>query len=237
MIRARFDLLEREKLVEGSQKALWSNEGKLGQEYLFEKRRLHEATIRKFCLGYVPSNTNHQLANRIIFPIYDPSGNLVAVSSRSLGGYSPLPVYWHESFNKSFYLYGMNVSKDKIRKTGFVTVCEGNFDVIKCHDQGFTNVVGLLGTSFNETHIPVLLRYCENVIFVFDNDDNQAGQKAGKKTHKMLSEYNSQGTSLLNFRFVHIEGANDPDEYIDKYGILSLKQMVKKERDELNVGF
>jgi len=242
----RFNILEREKIVEWSQKSLWDDEGKNGRNYLFNERDVSATTVRTFKLGYIPANVTHQLANRIIFPIYDASDNLVAVGTRLISGNSNLPVYWHEQYPKSFYLYGINSAKKRIRETGFTVVCEGNFDVLQCYDKNLRNVVGLMGTTMSEMQISLLLRYCENVIFIFDNDVNLSGQKGCKKVMKKFNSYSSalnardeyekrSRIDLLNIGFVQLPDCpSDPDDFIRKNGILPLKKLIKKGLSDLS---
>ena len=237
---SRFNSLEREKIVKWAQEVLWSKEqqGAPGRQYLLEKRQIKEKTARMFNIGYVPQS-KHQLANRVIFPVYDASNNLIAVSSRAVDDNdTKLPKYWHEQYNKSFYLYGMNLAKERARQKGFIILVEGNFDVVKAHDEGLTNVVGLMGTTVSDYHLAILLRYCENVIFCFDNDENKAGEKAGEKISYKLKFYNSpveNGTlNIVNFSVMKLPKEKDPDEFIKKNGIIAFKTLVKKELEKIN---
>ena len=242
-MRQKFDIVERETIVNWAEQTLWDKDGKTGRDYLLLKRQIKEDTIRKFRLGFVPEWANHQLANRIIFPIFDASENLIAISSRLISDKkTDRLIYWHEQFTKSFYLYGINLAKQRIRKTKFAILTEGNFDVIKCHDCGLTNVVGLLGTSISDIQLSVLLRYSEDIIFVFDNDENRAGQKGKARVQKKDKEYKinidskndyqqAGAKSLLNIGFVHLSEANDPDEYVRTYGILPFKKLIKQQLD------
>ncbi len=135
-----------------------NSDGACALSYL-KKREIGESTIKKFQIGYVPENANHQLANRIVFPIFSSRSSVVALSSRWISKKNPfLPIYWHEHYNKSFYLYGLYLAKQRIRETGFCVVVEGNLDVLQCHDKGLTNVVGLLGTSLSDVQLALLLR-------------------------------------------------------------------------------
>jgi len=73
-----------------------------------------------FGLGYIPLDVKHQLAGRIIFPVFDPSENLICVSSRFIHKTDTfLPRYWHESYEKDFHLYGIHLSKHSMRRAGF----------------------------------------------------------------------------------------------------------------------
>lgn len=131
-MKKRFSLVEREKIVNNAHQCLWTADGKPGFDYLVSQRKLSEDTIRKFRLGYIPLHVEHQLRGRIIFPLYDPSGNLIIVNSRRVVDDGiPLPVYWHESYEKSFYLYGIELSRSSIQKHGFAIVClDGDQDTI-----------------------------------------------------------------------------------------------------------
>jgi len=245
MTLSRFDTLEREKIVDWSQKILWSEEGKKARKYLFDNRKISEDAAKTFKLGFVPS-TNHQLSNRIIFPIYDTSDHLIALSTRLIDNEkSSLPIYWHEKYNKSLYLYGLNITKNRIRKTAFSIVLEGNFDVLTCYSHGLTNIVGALGHTLSKFHIALLLRYSDKIIIVFDNDENKAGQKGGEKLLSRMKDFQSRldpdkeykkqdSLNLLNIGFVEIPEQGDPDDFVRKHGILKFKKLIKIKRDLLN---
>lgn len=231
-MNSQFDIVEREKIFKWSVETLWGQDGLAGREYLIDKRKISEDTAKLFQLGYVPHNANNILAGRIIFPIFDTSDHLIAIGSRAIEAKnSSLPVYWHETYKKSFYLFGMNLTKNHIRQRKHVVVCEGNFDVIKCYDEGLTNIVGLMGTSISNFQIALLLRYCEEAVFIFDNDENKAGEKASVRTKKKFEQYVGTESALMYTYYIKLEGSKDPDEYVRNYGISSLKKLIK---DELN---
>ncbi len=153
-IKKRFSVVERSIIVENSQKCLGTHEGKPGLDYLLNERGLSEDVIRLFSIGYIPSNVGHQLAGRVILPIYDPSRNLIAVSSRAVEDSYELPVYWHESYEKSFYLYGIQSAKEKISRlpNGIYLVSTHNHGLalIKFNEKQsyiFDPLFGLLETS------------------------------------------------------------------------------------------
>jgi DNA primase len=229
-MNSQFDIVEREKIVKWSIDSLWSKDGIEGREYLFDKRKINEDIAKTFRLGYVPRCAENILAGRIIFPIFDTSNNLISIGSRVIDDEVKtfLPTYWHEVYRKSFYLYGLNFAKDEIRKKGYAVVVEGNFDVITSHKEGMKNTVGLMGTAISEFQIALLLRYCEKVIFVFDKDENKAGEKASERVRKKFGQYNGS-YSLIDVGFVKLQDFGDPDEFIIKSGILSYKKLIEAE--------
>lgn len=235
----RFNSAERLDILKKSKQCLWTNEGKPALEYLVQTRKVSKEVIRIFELGYIPTNVNHQLSGRVIFPIYDPSRNLVALSSRLITGESELPIYWHESYEKGFYLYGIHLSNLSMRKWKFCLLVEGQFDCIRLYDNGMTNVVALCGSKFSDVQLAMIYRYCEEIIVILDSDQNQSGQKAIKKIKTdMSSKAHKIGDSTFNNDFqnkiatITFEEYIDPDEFIHRYGIEPLKCLIK---DKLHV--
>jgi len=235
---------ERREILEKSKQCLWFGSDQSGLNYLINERKISEKTIKKFELGYVPSNANHQLAGRIIFPIFDPSGHLIALGSRFIGlGKTVLPIYWHEAYEKSFYLYGVHLSKASMMQWRFACLCEGQFDAIKMHDHGMTNTVALCGTSFSEVQLSVIYRYCEEIVVILDSDENKTGQTAMDKIKKLAYESCAIGDNVhkdiwgsdfrRNISTLNLGEFIDPDDYIDKYGIAPLKQLIKQKVREL----
>jgi DNA primase len=107
--------------------------------------------------------------DRIIFPIKDEFGNLIAITGRTvIKGVEPK--YYNTEFEKGKILYGLDRAIKKIRETGIVYVCEGNADVVTAHQAGVTNTVGFMGTAFRRSHIRKLAAYADKIILIFDND-------------------------------------------------------------------
>lgn len=246
----RFSSVKRQLLLEKSQACLWAEEGEIGRSYLRNERKLSDDTIRDFGLGYIPGYVKHQLAGRIIFPIFDPSNNLVAISSRRVDESNDLlPVYWHEAYEKGFYLYGIHLAKEWMRRWRFSLICEGQFDILQLHNHGMKNAVGLLGTVFSDTQLAMIWRYCDELIFAFDADVNQSGQKAaerlfrwinslsGVKPSEMTEVQKTKSNALHYFShkvgLVEFEGYTDPDEYIREHGISALKTKIKEKVKEI----
>ncbi len=158
--------------------------------------------------------------DRIIYPIIDLRGNVVAFSGRLL--YDGKPKYINtketEVFKKRHTLYGMNLAKNS--KTGTLLLAEGQMDVIALHRYGFDNAVASLGTAFGEDHAKLIKRYVNKVITCFDNDI--AGQSA---THKAAAYLINEGISVS---VAILPEGMDPDEIIKEAGREAFETILKK---------
>lgn len=148
--------------------------------------------------------------NRIIFPIKNSMGNIIAFGGRTLDK-SENAKYINSPESKIFYksseLYGLYESKQNINKLDNIIVVEGYTDVIALHKNKFNNSVATLGTAFTKYHISKLLRYSKNIIFCFDGD--AAGKAAAwKALNNCLSEIRDKITISFSF----ISDAKDPDQ-------------------------
>lgn len=151
--------------------------------------------------------------NRVMFPIFNIRGNVVAFSGRALPGddkkggkyvnTSDTPVY-----KKGEHLFGFNFAKANCAEK--IILVEGNMDVISLHQAGFTNVVAALGTAFTDEQAKLISRYTKEIVLIMDADE--AGQKAVRKAGEILKN------TGLEVRVVNIPDGKDPDEYIKKHG-------------------
>ena len=179
-------------------------------------------------MGYCPEDLPHQLAGRIITPIYDIDGTLVALSTRHLDRDHPAR-FWHESFDKSLYLYALNWAKDRIQESDKVILVEGEFDVAAMYQATFPIVVGVCGGTLSLYQISLLARYCKNFYLMFDGD--QAGREA---TERAMKIYRTNDLDIygLNFFPVELPAELDPDDVLRKYGrtliVEKLKDSTKK---------
>lgn len=119
--------------------------------------------------------------NRIIFPIFDSAGRVIAFSGRIFGKEDEgTPKYVNspetEVWRKSSTLYGIHRAKHKIRERGYALVVEGQVDLIMCHQAGFENAVAASGTALTPEHLDILRRFSENLLLAYDAD--AAGEKA-----------------------------------------------------------
>jgi DNA primase len=152
---------------------------------------------------------------RVIFPITDRRGRMIAFGGRILGDGEPKYLNSPETplFHKGFNLYAMSQSIDSIRKSNFIIVCEGYTDVISMHQAGFSQTVAPLGTALTEDQLKVMWRISKNIYLCFDGDT--AGQKAMNRVVDRALPIFEEGQQLS---FMLLPKGEDPDELIKKYG-------------------
>ena len=158
--------------------------------------------------------------NRLMFPIIDVRGNVVAFSGRALGDDSAKYMNSPETpvFYKSKNVFGLNIAK-ACSKTDGVVLVEGNMDVVSLYQRGIQNAVAGLGTAFTEEQAALLKRYASTVYVCYDNDE--AGKKAALKAIDILINAGN------NVKVIAFTGAKDPDEYILKAGTEAFKECIK----------
>ncbi|EXX91870.1 DNA primase [Paenibacillus darwinianus] len=157
--------------------------------------------------GYVD-----RFRDRIMFPIWDRDGKVIAFAGRVLGDGQPKYLNSSDSmlFHKSRSLYNFHQARPSIRKSRKVVLFEGYMDVIKAWQAGVHNGVATMGTAFTEEHAEIMRRNADEVIICYDGDD--AGQAAALKTIPMLEK------TGLRVWVALLPGRKDPDEYIAEYG-------------------
>ncbi len=143
--------------------------------------------------GKKRENSHYDLfRNRIMFPIFDIHGAVIAFGGRALGDdprkYLNSPE--SEAFKKRNVLYGLHRAKESIRELNRAIVVEGYLDVIGCHQAGIENVVAPLGTAITAEQIRMLGHYCTDIIFLYDADS--AGLQAGIRSLEISDETNIQ---------------------------------------------
>ena len=212
--------------------------GKNAYEYL-EQRKLDKDTVKKFKVGLSLSKTSLTdyllskniplkelidlgisnesgtdiFANRIMFPLYDLQGNVVAFSGRVYNIKDPSKyVNTKETkiFKKGNLLYNYHQAKDILKKSESIIVMEGFMDVIRASTIGINNCVATMGTAFTKQHANLLRKMTDNIILCFDGDD--AGKDATESAINVLKEIN------ITPKVIRLEENLDPDEYILKYG-------------------
>jgi len=189
----------------------------------FLERKGHKAdTIKK--AGLVTKGTKgyyDTFRGRIIFPIHDHKGDVVAFGGRSIDGSDPKYLNSPETliFNKRRVLYGLHYAKDSIKKTGHALLMEGYLDVITAHIHGFKNALAPLGTALTQEHDKLIRRFTEDVIIIFDSDP--AGIKAAKNTASILLE------SGLNVRILSMPENQDPDSFLQQKGDKEFQELVE----------
>ncbi len=160
--------------------------------------------------------------NRVIFPIIDVTGNVIAFGGRVMD--DSKPKYLNSSdtpgFKKSKNLFALNYAKNHCSEQ--IILCEGYMDVIALHAAGVENAVATLGTALTSEQARMLTKYTKKVILLYDSDD--AGQRATDRAIQILNEVG------LEVRILKLSGAKDPDEYIRKFGAERFKALLGESR-------
>lgn len=229
---------------------LFSPEGADGWNYI-TGRQLSEHTIKRFGIGYAVKdyhklhyymrnlgfsedelveasllvrNNNRvydKFVNRVMFPIFDTRGNIIAFGGRALESDAPAK-YLNSSetyvFQKRDNLFALNYAKNS--KKDYFILCEGYMDVISMHQAGFDSAVATLGTAITSTQARLIGRMGKSeVILSYDSDG--PGQKAASKGINLLSE------AGVKARVLQMNGAKDPDEYIKKFGAEAFQHLIE----------
>ena len=163
---------------------------------------------------------------RMMFPIFDTFGTIIAFGGRALGDEKPKYINSPVSlvYNKQNHLYAMNFARKEQSKQ--LIVVEGYMDAIAMHSAGFKNTVAALGTSFTDSQLKLCSRYAEEVVFFFDADN--AGQKAALRAIKMMMEYLKKLSGInIRIRIAKVPDGKDPDEYIKHNGAEKFKEVVR----------
>lgn len=158
--------------------------------------------------------------DRLMIPIHDERGRIVAFGGRILGEGEPKYLNSPETsiFHKGRTLFGIYHAKDAIRRLGSILVVEGYFDMIVPYNYGVENIVATMGTALTEHHLRQIQRYTKNVVLVFDSDP--AGIKAVLRT---LDLFLSSG---FEARAVVLPKGEDPDSIIRKEGAEKFRDYV-----------
>lgn len=157
---------------------------------------------------------------RLIFPIENIFGEIVAFGGRILGEGEPKYLNSPETpvYIKGKNLYGLNKAKEAIRQSGFCLIVEGYFDAISLWNAGVRNVVATLGTALTRDHLELLRRYTQNVVALFDPDT--AGRKALDRSLELFLGANMHARALI------LPEGYDPDDFIKKYGKEKLDELI-----------
>ena len=220
------------------QNSLFTSLGKNAIEYL-EGRKIDKDTIKKFGIGlsiqkvsltnYLTKNkytidklievglTNdneHDIfVNRIMFPIYDLSGNPIAFSGRiynTKDNSKYINTKETDKFKKGKILYNYHIAKEHLKKNDKVIIMEGQMDVIRASTIGINNCIATMGTALTKDHRSIIRNMTDNVVLCFDGDS--AGEKATISAIELLED------TGINIKIVRLPDKMDPDEYILKYG-------------------
>ena len=163
--------------------------------------------------------------NRIMFPIRQTRGHVIAFGARTIGDDTPKYLNSPETllFQKSHELYGLYEVLQCDYHPEFIVIVEGYMDVIALHQYGLTQAVASLGTATNPKHLQRLLRHTQTVIFCFDGDN--AGQQAAFKAVIMSLAHMRDG---IQIKFMFLNANDDPDSLIRRIGAEGFKQRVQQ---------
>ncbi|MDZ4860576.1 MAG: DNA primase [Candidatus Hydrogenedentes bacterium] len=164
--------------------------------------------------------------NRLIVPIRDVSGNVVAFGGRDLAGDSQAKyINSPESmiYKKGRILYGLYEARDAMRKEKRALLVEGYFDLMRCFDEGVCNVIATCGTALTSEQAQLIRRYVPEVIVVFDGD--AAGIRAALRGIAILT------AAGLTVRAMTLPDGNDPDDYIRDAGVEAFQHLIDTAQD------
>lgn len=160
--------------------------------------------------------------DRVMFPVIDLTGNVVAFSGRRLKDNGDPRKYVNTTdtlvFKKSKVLFAMNLAKNSLARSREIILAEGQMDAISMHQAGFDNAVAALGTALTEEHIKIMSNYADSVVIAYDADE--AGRKA---TQRAIGLFRN---SPLSIKVLDMTGAKDADEYINKYGPEMFRKLI-----------
>lgn len=225
---------------------------RIAVEYL-QGRRINQASVKSFMIGYSPGNNTlidfyrknnlsidtavelgilgksesgslfERFAGRLMFPVFSPSGRIIAFGGRILEENKNVGKYVNSPENRIYIkgknLYGLFHAKDEIRKSDKVIIVEGYLDLITLHQSGIKNSVAVSGTALTEDQVKYLSRFTKNVFLIFDADE--AGLKAAMRSIEILLRFD------MNVKVVDLGGGEDPDSFINKKGTQSFLEKVE----------
>ncbi|WP_135546777.1 DNA primase [Paenibacillus cymbidii] len=179
-----------------------------------EKREMPLALLEQGGLLSARSDGGYfdKFRDRIMFPIHDWKGRVVAFGGRAMGDVQPKYLNSPESpiFNKSRLLYNFHRARASIRKAQHAVLFEGYVDVVQTWEAGVSNGVATMGTALTEQHAEVLRRNAEHITVCYDGDN--AGQAAAYKSIAILEQ------AGMHVKLAVLPAGMDPDDYVKTYG-------------------
>ncbi len=169
--------------------------------------------------------------NRIMFPVIDVRGDVIAFGGRTIGNNPDESKYINSAdtpvFNKRRNLFALNFARTSCAEQ--IILCEGYMDVVSLHGAGFTNAVASCGTALTPDQARLMRKYAKSAVISYDADE--AGQRAADKAFALLGE------AGLEARLLKVEDAKDPDEYIKKYGKEGFSRLLNRSRSRFDFKF
>ncbi len=163
--------------------------------------------------------------DRIMFPIRNPKGQVIAFGGRILDAGEPKYLNSPETplFSKGNTLYGLFEARQAIRDKGYVIVCEGYMDVVALAQLGFANGVATLGTACTSNHVRSLMRQSDRIVFSFDGD--AAGQRAAKRALEACLPMMADDKEV---KFLFLPEEHDPDSFVREKGADAFEQAISQ---------
>lgn len=231
--------------------------------YLQKERGLLHSTLKLFEVGFCtkamekvinreyydnkiekPNIPEDFIVDKIIVPIKNDCGKLVAFATRSIGkGQS----WWNTPFTKGDCIFGLDKARSKVFQNNKLYVVEGYMDQMYLFQSGLMNVGAVMGTRFTMIQAGLALRYCDQLCLVFDADVSDrgkgAGQKAAETVYDLAKDFFRINIIKLPIKIdqeSQKQKGVDPDEYVMQYGLpslLSLETEIKERENSNVVGF
>lgn len=231
------------------QKRLFDPDGETALAYI-RGRGFNDDMIKKYRIGYAPKNNiiankfvnikqDNLLAtglcrrgdygmydffrDKLMFPIFNAHGQIVAFSGRSLDGSEPKYINTSDTelFHKRKTIFGFNFARDAIHRANRSIVVEGQIDAIQMQCNGFPETVAPLGTALTEDHISMLCKANRNITFCFDGD--AAGQKAAARACDIVMPFLRDASDV---KFAFVSGGKDPDEVLKTSGQPAMQKII-----------
>jgi DNA primase len=183
--------------------------------------------------------------SRLLFPIRDQQGRVVAFGGRAFGDEQPKYLNSPETplYSKGNLLYAVDLARETIRERNRALLVEGYVDCLMAHQYGFTETVAALGTAFTAAQLGLLRRYCDEVVTFFDAD--AAGQKAAQRAEELLEPtaggaawaVNRSGTfestGTLRVKVALLPAGHDPDTFLRAHGAEAFGERIRTARSLL----
>jgi DNA primase len=199
----------------------------LAHDYLGH-RGITLKSIWEFEIGYCPSDPPPEVShfrNRVIFPINNLQGDLVAFGGRTTGADKPKYINSESSvYSKSKTLYNLDRAQDYILKDGKCIVVEGYFDVIALWEYGIKNVVASCGTAITKHHVRLLKRFADEIVICYDGDS--AGKAGAERALEGLAD------ECIPILHVSLPGGVDPDDFIRTSGVDEFNRVINAEKNK-----
>jgi DNA primase len=167
--------------------------------------------------------------NRLMFPIRDENGRVIAFGGRVMPGSDDKAKYLNSPetplFSKSRCVFGLDLARQKIVETRTVAVVEGYTDVVMAHQYGATNVVSVLGTAMTDGHVQILRRFADRIVLLFDADT--AGDLAVNRAVELFL------TQPVEIAIASMPDGVDPDEFLLAEGLPAFENVLRNAADAL----